>query len=55
MERGNRLNRLLDRALGIPLAAFTALLRCGRAVSAAPPGRVGFLSAPSGTFFCSRP
>lgn len=43
MERGNRLNRLLDRALGIPLAAFTALLRCGRAVSAAPPGRVGFL------------
>ena len=43
-ERGNRLNRLLDRYAGIPLAACSAVARLGKkAVPDAVPQRVGFI------------
>ena len=43
-ERGNRLNRLLDRYAGIPLAACSAVARLGKkSVPDAAPQRVGFI------------
>ena len=43
-ERGNRLNRLLDRYAGIPLAACSAVARLGKkSVPGAAPQRVGFI------------
>lgn len=42
-ERGNRLNRLLDRYAGIPLAACSAVARLGKKSVPAAPQRVGFI------------
>ena len=43
-ERGNRLNRLLDRYAGIPLAACSSVARLGkRSAPDAQPQRVGFI------------
>lgn len=43
-ERGNRLNRLLDRYAGIPLAACSAVARLGkRSALDAEPQRIGFI------------
>ena len=42
-ERGNRLNRLLDRYAGIPLAACSAVARLGKKSVPAAPQHVGFI------------